>query len=570
MSATVDVEKMSMTVRKAGAHRVRRVVVVGGVAAGMSAAARLRRNDETLEIVVLERGGHVSFANCGLPYHLSGVIPERDDLLLMSPESLGARFALDVRVRHEVLAIDRAQRRLAVREANTDQVRYESYDALILATGAAPIRPDIPGNERMHSLRDLADLDGIVAALNSSASDRARSAAIIGGGFIGLELAENLTRAGLGVTIVELGEQVLAPLDPEMASTVLDQLECAGVQVRLGVSAVGVAAYKLELSDGTTVPADLTVAAIGASPESGLARAAGLRVSDRGGIVVDDEQLTSDPHIYAVGDVAQKQDAISGLPTLVALAQTANRHGRLVADVITGRRVLALPVLGTAIVEIFGLTVAMTGWNEKRLRAAGRGIRVIHSHPASHVGYYPGAEPMSLKLLVDAETDAILGAQAVGGHGVDKRIDVIATAMRGGLTGSDLAELELSYAPQFGAAKDPVNMLGMIADNLRSGAEITVQWHELDERIRAGAALVDVRCAAEFLAGAIPGAMNVPLELLRERIHDVPTGPVVVYCEVGQRGHTAARMLRQLGRDVVNLDGGYRTWSAAQGQKVAH
>lgn len=537
---------------------VRKVVVVGGVAAGMSAATRLRRNDERLEIVVLERGGHVSFANCGLPYHLGGVIQDRDDLLLQTPESLAARFDLDVRVRHEVAAIDLDRRTVTVRDLTAEATYEESYDALVLATGAQALVPPIPGADRLLTLRDLDDLDRLTGALVA----QPETAVVLGAGFVGVELAENLSRRGVAVTLVELAGQVLAPLDPEMAWPVAEELRRHGVDVRTGSAAVGLTATDLVLDDGSKVPAELAVSATGVRAESALARRAGLHVGPAGGIVVDDLQRTSDPQVYAVGDAAEKLDAVSGATTMVPLAQTANRHGRLVADVITGRQVRRRPVLGTAVVGVFGLTVATVGWNEKRLRAAGRPVRVIHTHPGSHAGYYPGAQPMSLKLLVDPATDAILGAQGVGGEGVDKRIDVIATAMRGGLTATDLADLELAYAPQYGSAKDPVNLLGYIADNLAAGVVHTVQWNEVDELVGSGAQLLDVRSATEFAAGSITGARNLPLDELRDRLDELGPGPVVVFCQVGQRGNIAARLLAHHGADVRNVDGGYRTWLA--------
>lgn len=444
-------------------------------------------------------------------------------------------------------------------EPGTGRTTDIAYDELVLATGASPVRPPIPGIERAFVLRDLSDMDAIGARLGEAAT-----AVILGAGFIGVELAENLTRRGLAVTVVELADQILAPLDPEMAAPVARHLERHGVRVRTGTSATAIEAEAIVLADGSRLPADLVIAAIGVRPESELARGAGLAIGERGGVVVDDHQRTSDPRIFAVGDVAEKIDPLSGGATLIPLANTANRHGRLVADVIAGRAVAAQPALGTAIVGLFGLTAAATGTNEARLRAAGRPYGAIHTHPASHAGYYPGAEPMALKLLFDPNTLAILGAQGVGGEGVDKRIDVIATAMRGGLTAPDLADLELAYAPAFGSAKDPVSMLGMIADNLASG-EDTVQWHEVDRAIEDGATLVDVRTAGEFADGAIPTAVSIPLEELRGRAGEIPAGPIVVTCAVGQRGHTAARLLHHLGRDAANLDGGYRTWSAATG-----
>ncbi len=536
-----------------------RTIVIGGVAAGMSAATRLRRLDEDREIVVLERGEHVSFANCGLPYHVGGVIEDREALLLQTPASLGARFRLDVRTGHDVVAIDRDARTVTARLRSGEEVEL-GYDSLVIATGASPIRPTLPGAERAHVLRDVADVDRIVAAVAAGP----RTAAIVGAGFIGVELAENLALRGLDVTVVELADQVLPPLDVEMAALVRARLEENGVTVRTGAAATSVTETALVLDDGSTVPADLLVMAVGVSPESRLARAAGLETGERGAVVVDEQQRTSDPAIFAVGDVAVKRDAIGGGDAFVPLAQTANRHGRLVADAITGRPVRSQPVLGTAIVGVFGLTAASTGWSERRARAAGRDVRVIHTHPSDHAGYYPGARPMALKLVVDAATDEILGAQGVGEAGVDKRIDIVATAIRGGLHASDLADLELAYAPQFGSAKDPVNMLGMISENLASGLTRSVQWHELDAALAAGATLVDVRTPAEHERESIPGAVNIPLDELRERHGEIGEGPVVVHCAVGQRGHSAARLLAQLGHDDVrNLDGGIRTWSTA-------
>ena len=537
-------------------------LIVGGVAAGMSAATRLRRNDESARIVVVERGGYVSFANCGLPYHLSGVIADREQLVLQTPESLGRRFGIEVLVRHEVTALDRASHTATIRDLITGTTTEIAYDAAVLATGAAPIRLQMPGGERARSLRNLDDLDQLMADLQSEPT----SAVVIGAGFVGLEVAENLARRGLSVTVVELADQVLTPLDPELAVLVQAQLERHGVTVRTGVRAIEIGSDEVLLSDSTRVPAGLVVAALGVRPESALARAAGLRIGERGGIVVDTQQRTSDPAIFAVGDVAEKICAISNATTLVPLAGPANREGRLVADAITGRAVSAAPVWGTAVVGVFGLTAAVTGWNEKRLRAGGRDVRVIHTHPMSHAGYYPGADQLSLKLLVDPATDAILGAQGVGGEGVARRIDVIATAARGGLRASELADLDLAYAPQYGSAKDPVTMLGFIADNLRSGVIETRQWHEAEAQVAAGAVLVDVRSREEYAAGHLPGALNVPVDDLRSRLAELPDRPLLVYCGVGQRGNVAVRMLTQLGFEAANLDGGYATWCAGTGR----
>ncbi len=537
-----------------------KTVIVGGVAGGMSAATRLRRLDESAEIVVLEKSGYVSFANCGLPYFVGGVITNRDSLLLQTPASLKARFDLDVRVGSEVISIDRAAKTVTVRDLAGNREYTESYDALILAPGAAPFIPPTPGIERALSLRNIADTDAMSAAVAEVQAAANPTAVILGGGFIGIELAENLTDRGIKTTIIELAGQIMAPLDVEMAALVEKHLVSHGVDVITGVSATAIGAHDVTLSDGRTLPAELVIAAIGVRPESGLAKAAGLEVAERGGIVVDDQQRTSDPSIFAVGDAVVKRDAITGDPTMVPLAGPANRHGRLVADVIAGRPVHANTVLGTAVVGAFGLSAAATGWTEKRAVAAGRKIRVIHSHPANHAGYYPGAEGMSLKLVIDADTDAILGAQGVGGTGVDKRIDVIATAMRGGIAASELVDLELSYAPQFSSAKDPVNMLGYIAENLRDGLAQTVQWHEVADEVARGVQLIDVRTAAEYARGTVDGAVNIPVDELRERLDEVAED-VIVHCQVGLRGYIAARTLAQHGRRVRNLDGGYRTWA---------
>ena len=535
-----------------------RIVIVGGVAGGMSAATRLRRLDENAEIVVLERSGYVSFANCGLPYHVGGVIEERSALLLQTPESLAARFRLDVRVGTEAVAVDPAAKTVTARTLATGDEQVLAYDKLILSPGARPVRPPLPGLERALSLRDVEDTDALVAA-----AAEAKTAVVIGGGFIGVELAENLRHRGMDVTLVEATPQVMAPIDPELAALVHAELRANGVELRLGAAAAAIGEDHVVLGDGERLPADLVVAAIGVRPDSTLAVAAGLAVAERGGILVDEHCRTSDPDVYAVGDAVVKRDALDGSDVLVPLANTANLQGRRVADHIAGRRSPGRAVLGTAIVGVFGLQVAATGWNEKRLRAAGRPYRAIHTHPSSHAGYYPGAEQMSLKLLVDPETDAILGAQGVGRDGVDKRIDVIATAITGGIAASDLAHLELAYAPQFGSAKDPVTMLGFINENLREGVTESIQWHELADAMAAGATLLDIRNPGERAGGSlIPGAINIPLDELRDNLDQLPDGDLIVHCAVGLRGHTAARILSQAGRNVRNLDGGYKTWTA--------
>ena len=538
-----------------------RVVIVGGVAGGMSAATRLRRLLPTAEIVVVERDEHVSSASCGLPYHVGGVIESRDALLLQTPASLRDRFDLDVRVRTEAVAIDRAAKQLVVRRLDDGVEQRLDYDRLVLSPGAGSIVPDLPGIERGLTLRTVPDAERITAVI---AARRPRTAVVVGGGFIGVEAAENLRHRGLAVTIVELAPQVLAPLDTEMVAGVHAELRANGVDLALGVGLGKILPDAVELADGRQIPADLVVLAIGVRPETSLARAAGLTIGPRGGIAVDAGMLTSDPDIYAVGDAVEKPDRIGGESGLIPLANTANRQGRLVADAIAGRSVGLGGRIGTAIVRVFGLTVAVTGWNERRLRAAGRAHQVIHAHPGNHAGYYPGAQSMALKLLFDPADGTILGAQAVGGDGVDKRIDVIATAMRGGLSVTDLADLELAYAPPYGAAKDPVNMLGYIADHRGSGPVGSVQWHELAGRLAAGSHLLDVRTPAEFARGHIPGALNVPVDDLRARFDDLPDRELVVYCQVGLRAHTATALLAGLGHPVVNLDGGYLTWQAGQ------
>ena len=533
-----------------------RTIIVGGVAGGMSAATRLRRLDEQAEIIIFERSGNVSFANCGLPYYLGEYIP-RKDLVLQTPKSLGARFGLDVRVNHEVTSIDTVAQTVTVKNLVQDSVETMSYDQLLLSPGAQPVRPPIPGIELALTLRNVEDAERIYDATAS-----ASKVVIVGGGFIGLEVMENLVAKGIEVTLVEATNQIMPPLDYEMVSPVQDRIRANGVNLLLGQSVVEISASGVALSTGEKLDADLVIAAIGVRPENGLAQVAGLEIGERGGILIDENFRTSAPNIYAVGDAVQKVDALDESATLIPLANQANLQGRRVADVIAGRSGFDRPVLGTAIVGVFGLQVAATGWNEKRLRAAGRDVRIIHTHPLNHAGYYPGAKSMSLKLIVDPETDAILGAQGVGEAGVDKRIDVIATAIAGGLTASELAELELSYAPQFGSAKDPVNMLGFIAENQRDGLTKSIQWHELTGALEAGATILDVRTETEHKRSTIPGSILIPLDELRSRIDELKGGNYVVHCAVGLRGYLATRVLAQYGIESVNLDGGITTWQA--------
>ena len=543
-----------------------RVVIVGGVAGGMSAATRLRRLSEETEIVVLERSGYVSYANCGLPYYVGGVIDDEADLLLQTPDSLHQRFHLDVRVNSEVVALDTPSRTVRVRRVGDESEYSLTYDVLILSPGATPVIPPLPGIERAMPLRTVEDVERMVERL----SDQPASVAVIGGGFIGLEIAENLAHRGLRVTVIEALDQVLAPLDPEMAGAVVDEMERHGVGVRLGSSVVGVGPSSVSLASGDEVPGEMVVVAIGVRPDVTLARTAGLEIGPRGGIWVNEVNQTSDPAIYALGDAAEKRDALDGSSSLVPLANVANRHGRVVADHIMGREIRQTPTIGTAIVKVFDLTIAATGWNEKRLRAAGRPFSTVHSHPSHHAGYYPGAESMMLKLLFDPTSGQILGAQGVGYQGVDKRIDVLATALYAHLRAPELADLELAYAPPFGSAKDPVNMLGYMAENVLEGPCRPIQWYEVAEWLEAGAVLVDVRTPAEFADGAIPGALNIPLDDLRQRADELKGRRVVVTCRVGQRGHTGTMLLLDRGIDAVNLDGGYLTWRTSPVGRSLH
>lgn len=582
-----------------------KIVVVGGVAGGMSFAARARRLAEDAKIVVLERGPHVSFANCGLPYHLAGEIPDREDLLLHTPASLAASLALDVRTRSEVVAVDRVHRVVRVRPVDehgqglVDREYEESYDTLVLATGAAPIVPPLPGLDlpHVHVLRSVPDVDALGARL----TEGARRAVVVGAGFIGLEVAEAFRHRGLEVTVVEMAPQVLAPLDPEMARSVENELRSHGVEVLLGRGLVavhpaaqgtaaqgtaeqgtaaqgtaeqgtaGAGAVRVEVSDGTHLDADVVLLAIGVRPDSRLAAEAGLEVDERGGVVVDAHQRTSDEHVYAVGDAVQVTDAVTGGPALIPLAGPANRQGRAAADHLFGRPTQAVPVLGTAIVRVFDVVAASTGRNERALRAAGVPFRALHLHPAHHAGYYPGARALHLKVLFSPEDGRLLGAQATGREGVDKRIDVIATALRAGMRITDLADLELAYAPPFGSAKDPVNMAGFIGENLLAGDLDLWYPSELDGLAEVpqgpGAPVfLDVRTAAEHARCHLKGSLHIPHTQLRERLSEIPEGRAVrVYCASGFRSYLATRILRQNGwDDVASLSGGLTTMQLAR------
>ncbi|AOZ73063.1 CoA-disulfide reductase [Boudabousia tangfeifanii] len=552
------------------ANNARKVLIIGGVAGGMSAATRLRRLDENAEITILERGEHVSFANCGLPYYAGGVIEERDALLLQTPKSLKSRFNLDVLVQHDAVKIDRERKEVT---ANTPEgEKTFEYDQLILAPGAKPFVPPMPGAERGLTLRNVADVDAIMAQVQT----KPKTAALLGAGFIGLELAENLHKRGIEVTLVEAAPQILAPLDDEMAAMVENHLIDQGIKVVTNDQATEITEDAVVLKSGKQVPAEMVIIAVGVRPDTNIAKDAGLETDQRGGIVVDESQRTSDPDIFAVGDAVVKRDRIDGAPVHIPLANSANRDGRAVADIIVGlapsngdgqvRKTAG--VLGTAVVGVLGLTVAATGWNERKAKANGREVATIHTHPFNHATYYPGAEKLALKLVYDPKTLEILGAQAVGGAGADKRIDVIATAIAGGLLATDLAGIDLAYAPQFGSAKDPITMLGFVADNLASGVTSSVDIHDLAQKQADGHLVLDVRTVGEFERGNIPQAVNVPLDDLRDRIDEVRElangKEIVVHCAVGVRGHTAVQILKAHDLAATNLDGGYTSWSAWQ------
>jgi len=533
-----------------------RVVIIGGVAGGMSAATRLRRLNESAEIIVLERSGHVSYANCGLPYYVGGVIAEEEKLYLQTPESLHKRFRLDVRVHNEVIEISSEKKVVISRDLISGTETEISFDKLILSPGATPMIPPIPGIERALSLRTVED----VLRIHDEVETKPKSAVVIGGGFIGVEMAENLIHKGIKTSLIEALPQVLGPLDPEMAEIVHKEMRKHGVDLHLANSVKEITDREVILSDGTRVEAEVIIAAIGVKPDIHLAKIAGVAIGEKGGIAVNAFNQTSNPDIYAIGDAAEKKDELSGDSTLIPLANLANRHGRITSDHIAGKKVREVGSIGTAIVKVFDLAVATTGWSAKRLSAANKTFKEIHTHPNSHATYYPGAVQFSMKLLFDPTNGEILGAQGVGRDGVDKRIDVIATAMRGGITAPELADLELAYAPPFGSAKDAVNMLGYVAENIINSLTETAQWHEIDKYRNEGFSFVDVRSSGEFANGTIPGSINIPVDEMRERHTEIANMKVIVNCQVGQRGHVATMLLRSLGYDAKNLDGGYLTW----------
>jgi len=544
----------------------KRILIVGGVAGGASAATRARRLSEDAEIVLFERGEHISFANCGMPYHIGGTIADRGRLLVQTPEGMRERYRLDVRTRTEVLRIDRAARKVLVRNLATGEEIEEPYDALILSPGAAPVRPPIPGADHplVFTLRTLGDMDRIKQVVDEQ---KPAQAVVIGGGYIGLEMTEALRQRGVGVTLVELAAQVFSAADPEMVAPIQQELESNGVDLRLGASVTAIreedGRLEVRLSTGEAVACGLAIMAIGVRPEATLARDAGLATGQFGGIVVDEHMRTSDPAIYAIGDAVEVPHLVGGRPAFIPLAGPANRQGRIAADNIFGRPSVYKSSQGTAICKVFGLAIGMTGLSEKALKRAGRPYEKVYIHPTSHAGYYPGAKQMSLKLLFDPKGGGILGAQAVGADGIDKRIDVLAVAMRAHMTVHDLKDLELSYAPPYGSAKDPVNYAGFVASNVLAGDVALCHVADVTSP-RPDQVLLDVRTPGEVEAGTIPGARNIPVDELRTRLAELPKDKeILAFCQVGLRGYLACRILSQNGFKCRNLSGGYKTYKAA-------
>lgn len=543
----------------------KKIVIIGGVAGGATAATRLRRLNEEDKIVLFEKGEYISFANCGLPYHVGGVIKERENLLLQTVNGMNQQYGLDVRNFSEVLEINPQSKSVTVLNHQTGERYVESYDQLIISTGAKAIVPPIVGIEEADNvfrLRNIPDMDQIKAYI---AENQIATATVVGGGFIGLEMMENLVELGIQVQLIEMAPQVMPTIDIEMAQLIHSQMNIHGVNLILndGLKEFRQNGRELLLTSGKTLQTDMTILSIGVLPENTLAKVAGLELGYKGGIKVNQQLQTSQPDIYAIGDAIEVIDLVSGQPTHIPLAWPANRQGRLVADIINGSDAGYFGTQGTAVAKVFELTVASTGNSERLLKQAGIEYETIHIHPNSHAGYYPGASPIALKLLFGID-GKILGAQAIGTEGVEKRIDVIATAMRFGARADQLASIELSYAPPYSSAKDPVNMLGYTADNILSGKVATFQWSQVDELISNNAFLLDVREEFELATGTIESSHHIPLNQLRQRLGELPKNqPIYVYCQVGHRGYNATRILSQAGFDVKNLDGGYKTYKTA-------
>ncbi|MEN6412326.1 MAG: FAD-dependent oxidoreductase [Veillonellales bacterium] len=545
-----------------------KVVIVGGVAGGASAAARLRRLDEKCEIILFERGEHISFANCGLPYYIGEVIREKEKLVVQTPESMRTRFQLDIRTLSEVTGIDTAKKEVEVTDFNNHSTYRESYDKLILSPGAAPIKPRLPGIEadNVFTMRNIPDT---YAMKNFIDKKQPKRAVVVGGGFIGIELAENLAERDIAVTIVELANQVIGPLDFEMAALVHQQLKLNDIEFYLEDGLQSIRQEEnysvVTLSSQTEIKADMIVLGIGVTPDIKLAKLANLALGERGGIKVDEYLRTSDPDIYAVGDAIEVIDFVNGRPALIPLAGPANKQGRIAANNVFGLQEKYEGTQGTSVLKVFNLTVAATGNNEKMLRRFQIPYEKSYTHSLSHAGYYLGATPISLKLLFSPENGKILGAQAVGMKGVEKRIDVIAAAIRMGMTVFDLEKLELSYAPPYSSAKDPVNMAGYVASNIMKQDCRVIHWDEIAALDREKSVFLDVRTPGEFKQGHIQGAVNIPVDELRQRMEEIPKRKdIVIYCQVGLRGYLAYRILIQNGyQNLKNLSGGYKTYHAA-------
>ncbi len=537
----------------------KRVLLVGGVAGGASCAARVRRLSEEAEIIIFEQGPYVSFANCGLPYYVGGVITKEESLLVASPELFKKRFNIDVRVENQVISLDRKAHTIQVKDLKTGSVYTEAYDALLLSPGGLPIRPPLPGVDLpgIFVVRTIPDSRQIREWI---VSKKVKKAVVVGGGFIGLEMAENLAKRRISVSIIEMLPQVMPPVDPEMAAPIHEHLKSKGLSLFLGDAVTGFeqkadGTLAVNSKSGESLPADLIILSIGVRPEVSLAKAAGLEIGDRGGISVNKQMQTSDRRIWAVGDAVEVQDAVTGEAGLIPLAGPANRQGRIAADAICGRDTQFRGVQGTSVCGIFDLTVAMTGANEKTLARLGRQYEKIYLHPNQHVGYYPGAKQMTMKLLFDPDDGRLLGMQALGEEGVERRIDVIAMAIQKKATVFDLEEAELCYAPQFGAAKDPVNFAGMIAANVLRGDMPLTHWADI---IDPEALVLDVRDQDEVKKGQVEGAMHIPLPELRDRLGELPRDrEILSYCSVGQRSYYALRILLQNGFKARNLSGGF-------------
>ncbi len=551
-----------------------KVVIIGGVAGGATAAARIRRLDEQAEIVMLERSGFISYANCGLPYYIGGVIQDEEALTLQTPQGFWERFRIDARVRHEATAIDPAAKTVTVKNLETGAVTTEHYDKLLLAPGAHPTRPEVPGldSQRLFTLRTVEDTLAIRAFVER---EKPRTAVLAGGGFIGLELAENLAEMGVQVTIVQRPPQVMAPLDYDMATFLHAHLRQKGIALRLGAAVAGFRqageTITTLVEGGEDLPADLAILAVGVTPESALAKAAGLALGARGSIAVNDRMQTSDPDIYAVGDAVEITHLVSGKKTRIALAGPANKQGRVAADNLCGGDTRYPGAQGSSVIKVCDLTAAVTGLNERTAREAGLDYEKVVLSPMNHAGYYPGGRMMTMKVLYEKGTLRILGAQVVGYEGVDKRVDVIATAMQAGLKVTDLAQLDLAYAPPYASAKDPVNMAGFMAENIEKGLVKQFHWDQVAGLPRDGSVtLLDTRTPMEYSGGCAPGFVNIPVDELRQRLGEIDkTKPVYVMCQSGLRSYLACRILAQSGYDCYNFSGGYRFYASVMLDQLA-